>query len=359
VAANSDDGTDASANGQDRGAEVIPCCDHKFNIDIQRRPLDRRNVGAYGQIKRILAETRFDIVHCHTPMGSVLGRLAAKKYRKAGVKVLYTAHGFHFYKGAPKSAWLVYYPVEKFLSRCTDGLITINKEDYELAGRKLRARQTFFTHGAGYDAEKFFPRAPEEKDQLRASLGYGKDDLLLIYVAELNHNKNQGMLLRVLKRILDSTCPKRERTRLLLVGPDSLDGEYQRSAKELGVSDSVDFLGYRDDTDRLIPLCDIIVASSRREGLPINVAEAMACGLPAVATDIRGHRDLIEDGRTGFLVGFDDSAMAGRVMELFDGNTARKIGTAASASVEQFSSTSLAAEMASVYLNYAPDGPER
>jgi glycosyltransferase EpsD len=339
-------------DGRDLGPGIIPYCDHKFNIDIRRRPFDRHNLEAYRQLGRILAETHYDVIHCHTPMGGVLGRLAAKKHRKAGVNVIYTAHGFHFYRGAPIRAWLAYYPVEKFLSRHTDALITINREDYELAIHRFHARRTFFTHGVGYDAERFYPRSPEEKKRFRALLGYEADDILLVYVAELNRNKNQDMLLRMLKRITNSHRSNRDRVRLLLVGPDSSGGEYVRHAEDLDVISKVDIFGYRNDVERILSMCDVAVASSRREGLPVNVAEAMACGLPVVATDIRGHRDLIENGHTGFLVGMDDDeTMAMRVLELLDGNIAQEMGSAAAASVTKFSSVSLLSEMAPVYLS--------
>jgi glycosyltransferase EpsD len=355
VAANSGADAEAPAAGQDLGADVIPYCDHKFNIDIQRSPFDRRNLRAYQQLKRIFAEIRFDIVHSHTPMGGVLGRLAARKYRRRGTASLYTAHGFHFYKGAPKSAWLVYYPVEKFLSRCTDALITINREDYELAKHRLHARRTFITHGVGYDSGRFFPRAAEEKKRLREEFGYGEEDILLIYVAELSHRKNQRMLLHALKKSNDFYCAERQSIRLLLVGPDSIDGEYQRIAEHLGIDRLVDFLGYRRDADKLVPMCDIALASSKHEGLPVNVMEAMACGLPVVATDVRGNRDLIENGRTGYIVRLNDAdMMADRVRRMIqDAAVTREMGKTAADKIIAYSALSVAGETESIYLDLA------
>jgi glycosyltransferase EpsD len=304
---------------QERGYEIwvaahgdtdIPYCDNKINIDIRRSPFRAENIRAYRQLAALLKQNHFDLIHCHTPMGSVLTRLAAKKYRKKGTTVLYTAHGFHFYKGGSLAGWLLYYPIEKALSRYVDGLITINAEDYEIAKNKFHAKRTFLSLGVGYDDKRFFKHAPEDKSRYRAEYGYAEDDILLIYVAELNRNKNQRFLIDVLKKIRE----KHSNVRLLLVGKDSLDGTHQAYAKKVGVAEWVDFLGFRRDADKLIPMCDIAVASSFQEGLPVNVMETMACGLPVVATDIRGHRDLIANGENGFLALHTDiDAFAGNV----------------------------------------------
>ena len=311
MASNPADGTETA--GIDLGSDLIPYCDHKYNIGIQRSPFDRRNFKAYRQLKRILKENRFDLIHCHTPMGGVLTRLAAKKYRKSGTKVLYTAHGFHFYEGGPASGWRIYYPIERHFSRFTDGLITINSTDYKIAAGRFHAKETYLSKGVGYDESRFFMHDREERGRLRAEYGYGENKILLVYVAELNPDKNQEVLLRMLKSLLDHVPD----AKLLLAGRDATGGHYESLAYELGIDHAVDFLGQRDDIDRIIPMCDVTTASSIREGLGINLLESMACGVPVIAAMSNGHRELIQDEENGLLVpGKDAEAFAKSVRNL-------------------------------------------
>ncbi len=239
----------------------------------------------------------------------------AKKARKNGTKVIYTAHGFHFFKGASISGWCIFYPIEYILARFTDCLITINSEDFSIAKSKFKCKKIELVHGVGCDNEKFCKASSEEKQIIRNNLGYSPDEKILIYVAELNKNKNQSLLIRVVKRLKENgKC-----VRLLLVGPDNSGGAYQKLAESLGIGDSIDFLGSRNDVDILLKACDIAVASSLREGLPVNIMEAMASGLPVVAADNRGHRELVKDTVTGFLTKPNDfSEMADRISALLD-----------------------------------------
>lgn len=272
-------------------------CDRRYELPIKRSPADKDNIAAFKQLHGIIKENDYDIIHCHTPMGSVLTRLAALGARKKGTKVLYTAHGFHFYKGAPLVNKLIYFPIEFLLSFCTDGLITINHEDFSNAGKYLKAKKTFLVNGVGYNSDRFFKVSADEKLRLRNEYGYSPEEKLLIYVAELNANKNQALLVEaaaLLRGRLDF--------KLLLCGADNYNGRYQALAENLGVTDCVEFLGHRDDVDALLKMSDLAVGSSLREGLPVNVMEAMACGLPAVLTCNRGHAELISHGENGFIV---------------------------------------------------------
>src|SRR5665647_3590526 len=164
----------------------------QFDIPSQRSPCKLNNIRAYHQLKSIIDENKYEIIHCHTPMGGVLARLAARAARKQGTKVIYTAHGFHFCKGAPIINWLVYYPLEKILSRLTDCLITINEEDYALAVKqRLKAKRIERVHGVGVDTERFKPMGESHKSESRINIGYKSDDFLMFYAAEFNKNKNQ------------------------------------------------------------------------------------------------------------------------------------------------------------------------
>ncbi|MDR1734870.1 MAG: glycosyltransferase family 4 protein [Oscillospiraceae bacterium] len=257
-----------------------------FALPFTRRPVSKGNLIAFFGLYRLLKAGGYAAVHCHTPMGGILGRLAALTLRKAyRPTVLYTAHGFHFYKGAPLSGWLVYYPIERIFSRFTDILLTINNEDYRVAKQRLKAKHTIHINGVGCDTGRFC-RAAESVTPT------------IIYTAELNRNKNQRLLIEAMPMVL-AQYPT---ARLLLVGEDNLEGAYQRLAAEVGAAGSVAFLGKRDDIPQLLSTAWVYAASSLREGLPVNVMEAMAAGLPVAALDNRGHRELVADGHTGFLV---------------------------------------------------------
>lgn len=281
------------------GDEEIPYCDKKIKISFERSPFKLNNLKAISQLKKVVNKEKYDIIHTHTPMGSVVTRLASKQARKKyNTRVIYTAHGFHFFKGAPKKNWLLFYPVEKHLSKYTDTLITINKEDYELAKNKFKkCKDVQYVPGVGIDENKFnIKMTLKEKQELRKSIGLSKDDFVLIYVARMDKNKNQGFLIEVMKRLV----PDYPKIHLLLVGPDELNGIYQEQAKE--VDRNVHFLGFRKDIAKLMKISDIAVSSSLREGLPVNIMEAMFSELPVVATDARGVRDLIENKKNGYIV---------------------------------------------------------
>lgn len=287
---------------KDKGYEVhvatstdkkIEFCDKKHKISIARSPFKLCNLKAIRQLKKIVNEEHFDIIHCHTPMGGVVARLAAKKARKNGTRVIYTAHGFHFYKGAPLKNWLLFYPVEKYLAKYTDTLITINNEDFERAKKKFgkRCRDIEYVPGVGVDEKKFKKKlTKEEKHNLRKSLGLKDDDFVIICVGRLDKNKNQGFLIRVLADLLKTD----KKYHLLLAGKDEIKGKYNKLAKKLNVEENVHFLGNRDDVVDLLNISNVVVSASKREGLPVNLIEAAFCGLPIVALRCRGSRDIVE-----------------------------------------------------------------
>ena len=225
------------------GDEEIPYCDVKHKISFERSPIKINNLKAIRNLKNIINKEKFDIIHCHTPMGSVVTRLAAIKARKKGTRVIYTAHGFHFYKGAPKKFWMIFYPIEKILSRFTDTLITINMEDYELAKSKFHC-DVEYVPGVGIDENKFnFEMSEQEKESFRQELGLEKDDFVLIYPAEISDRKNQKWLITSLSDLIK----KEEKIHLLLPGSDSLNGQIDELIKELDITNNVHMLGYRTD----------------------------------------------------------------------------------------------------------------
>ncbi|MEK4736360.1 MULTISPECIES: glycosyltransferase family 4 protein [Bacillus] len=289
----------------------LPYVTRKYNIPIQRSPLSIQNIHAYKKLKSIIDQNKYHIIHCHTPMGGVIARLAAQKARQQGTKVVYTAHGFHFCKGSPYMNWLLYYPIERILASHTDCLITINQEDYDLAVKhRFPVRDIKLVHGVGIDVQRFTPVTEIEKRELKLQCGYKSQDFLMFYAAEFNKNKNQNFLIHVLAQ-LKNEMPH---AKLLLAGEGPLMEECKKIATQLGVTKMVHFLGYRNDIASLLQMSDLAIASSYREGLPVNIMEAMACGLPVVATDNRGHRELIINNKNGWIVDRDDiKAMADRI----------------------------------------------
>jgi glycosyltransferase EpsD len=291
-------------------------------IDFQRNPLSKGNFQAYKRIKAIITEGKYEVVHVHTPVASFLTRLASKNIHH--VKVLYTAHGFHFFRGAPKKNWAIYYPLEKMAARWTDGLITMNDEDFYSA-RKLNLRNSnaiYKIRGIGLDTSKFYPPTAERKRELRSEYGYHSRDFILIYVGELSYRKHQDLLIESISMLNE----EKKNLKLLLVGEGDYLEKYRDLVSRLGVEQNVEFLGYRKDIHQLMALSDVAISTSRQEGLPVNVMEAMSTGLPVIVTDCRGNRDLVKSGKNGFVVGVDDTmACAHAIKILYNSNELREI----------------------------------
>lgn len=337
-------------NSADKPGLDLSAIDKTFEVPFERRPLRPNNIKAYRELKKIIDGNGYDAVHCHTPMGAVITRLAAKSARKKGTKVIYTAHGFHFFKCASIKNWMLFYPVEKYLSKYTDCLITINSEDCELAyKKKFRAGKIYKVHGVGVELDKFKAVDADEKARLRAEYGYDGDTFIMIYPADLSVRKNQPMLFDALQKIAE----KNKNVKLLLPGQPIRLEEYKRMISERGIADNVEFLGYRRDINNLVGLSDLSVASSFQEGLPINLIEAMAMGNAIVATDVRGNNDAVEDGVNGYLVPVGDSdLMAEKILELMnDREKLRTFGENGLDMVKDFSTENVNREMLTIYGN--------
>lgn len=336
-----------AASGQTR----LPYVDEKFSIPIRRSPFHPQNLAVYRQLKKVIETNEYDIVHCHTPVGGVLARLASRHARRNGTKVLYTAHGFHFCSGAPMKNWVLYYPVEKWLSAYTDCLITINEEDYTRAkGLQRPGGMTEKIHGIGVNTDRFRPVSLEEQHRLRKKHGFRKDDFILIYPAELNLNKNHKLLIEAAALLKD----KIPELRLVFAGEGAMEQTYRDLAEKLGASRNVCFYGFCRDIHELIQLADVSVASSIREGLGMNVLEGMAAEKPAIATDNRGHREIIRDGKNGFLIKMgDNAAFADRIEQLYlEPELRRSLGQEGRQTALRFSEARTVEEMADIYSVY-------
>ena len=280
------------------GSEEIPFCNVKHAVPIKRSPFSPANFKANRILKQIIEKNNFDVIHGHTPMGGVLARTASIKARKKGTKVLYTTHGFHFFKGAPITNWALYYPIEKFLSKYTDAIITINHEDYQLLfERKFKSPGKYLINGVGVKEERFVPVTSSEKSRLRREYGYPDDQLILIYVAEFIHRKNHRF-------IIDATPELSKRIpnlKILFAGRGILFDKMRDYANSMHLLRIIEFLGFRSDVEKLMAFSDIGISSSRQEGLGLNLAEEMLIGLPVVASQDRGHRELVKYNYNGFL----------------------------------------------------------
>jgi glycosyltransferase EpsD len=338
-----------------KGNIKLPFCDVRYDLPVERTPLKLGNLKAYKELKNIINSNDFSIIHVHTPMAGLLARLAARGARKKGARVIYTAHGFHFCNGGPLLNWLIYYPLERWLSHYTDCLITINSEDYNLAiGHRFKAGRIEHVHGVGINTERFKPLEESVKLGLRNKYGYKKEDFLIYYAAELNKNKNQGLLIKGIARVRE----KIPGIRLLLIGEGPLMKQYKDMAKKLGASDIVDFLGFRKEVDEIAQMCDLAVASSLREGLPVNIMEAMSCGKPVIASDNRGHRELIEDGVNGFLVnGNNELDFERKLILLYSRKDLQKqFSTSARLEMKKYKVESVKAELENVYNCFSING---
>lgn len=275
-------------------------------VRVHHIPVPRK-ITAIGDIIRSFRMTRdalnrrqYDLIHCHSPIGGVLCRLANRFSTGYGrAKMIYTAHGFHFFRGAPWQNWLIFYPLEWLCSRYTDTLITINREDYALARERLKAKQVVYVPGIGVDVDKF--RAAREKQATLEKLGLTDADTILLSVGELSVRKNHEAVLRALSKEDFGDY------KYLICGLGALEQQLKALAAELGLEDRVQFLGYRSDIPQIMNVADLYIFPSLQEGLPVALMEAMACGLPVVASSIRGNTDLIDPGEGGYLVRPDDA----------------------------------------------------
>lgn len=283
--------------------EIVTECDNHVVLPIPRSPFSKGIFACIKTLRKILEQEQYDIVHCHTPMGAVIARLAAKElYKQKKVKVIYTAHGFHFYKGAPLLNWLLYYPVEKILSRYTSVLITINNEDYQFAKKNFTTKEIIYTDGVGVDLHKFISLEPKRKRDLRKEKGFNENDFIVFYIAEFIPRKNHKMIFDILPE-LKYKIPN---LKIILAGKGELLESYKNYVLENNYQDVVFFTGYTTEINEYCNISDILLMPSFQEGLPISMIESIATGLPVVASKIRGHVDVIKSEKNGFLCDLTD-----------------------------------------------------
>lgn len=320
----------------------------QHHIDIQRSPFKVDNFKAYKQLLKLMKKEEFDLVHCHAPMGGVVGRLAAKS---VGIKnVLYTAHGFHFFKGAPRINWMVYYPIEKICSYFTKILITINQEDYMLATKKMKAEKTKYVRGIGLNVNRFNDKSININEK-KASLGIPIESTILLSVGELNKNKNHQIIIKALSEL------DKINIHYCIIGRGENKKYLEDLAVELNIKDKIHFLGYRDDVNELYEIGDIFCFPSYREGLSVALMEAMVMGLPVIASNVRGNVDLILNNKGGLLYSPNDkNGFKQGIEKLINEDKLRKeMGDYNKNNVSQYTITEIKMQMKEIYKEVIKD----
>lgn len=339
-----------ASNWQDAKEGQIEADEVKYNIKINsvhisRNPFATTNYKAYKELVELIKRENIDYIHCNTPTGGILGRLAGKKCKVK--RVIYQAHGFHFYKGAPKKNWLIYYPVEKWLARYTDALITINKEDYELAKNKLKLRKggkVYYVPGVGIDTTQYVLDR-EFRISKRNELGLTDEDVALVSMGDLIVRKNYDVAIRAVAEA------KNDKLHYYICGKGPEEDNLKKLSENLGISEQIHFLGYRSDIKELLTAADIFLFTTKQEGLPRSMMEAMASGLPCIASKIRGNTDLLEDSDGGYLCDKNDVFDYAQKLNILasDVDLREKMGKNNLITIQKFSVETLTDEIHKIY----------
>lgn len=301
--------------------ELIKNCHEHIILPIPRSPFSHKVFYCIKKLRILLNKNNYDLIHCHTPMGSVIARLAAKKlYKNNSIKIIYTAHGFHFFKGAKIINWLIYYPVEKILSKYVDILITINKEDYDLAQKKFHMKQLVLMNGVGCDLSKYSPVNYPKKCSLRKELNLPEDAFIILYTAEFIKRKNHKYIFDIYP-LLSNRIPK---LYIILAGKGKLLEYYKNKCKKYNIN-NIFFTGYTNNISDYCKCSDLLFSPSFQEGLPISMIEALATGLPIVASKIRGHTDIITNNN-GILFDLKErkTQVVDKIVDLYNKETLRE-----------------------------------
>ncbi|MDK0568190.1 glycosyltransferase family 4 protein [Clostridium perfringens] len=312
-----------------------------FNIPFSRSPLSFGNIKAFKELIKLQKENQYDIIHVHTPIASIYGRLLKLKFKN--LKTIYTAHGYHFFKGGSKIGWIIYYPIEKLMAKLTDVTININKEDFEITKKKLKLKKAYLINGVGLNINEYSLLSEGERNKKRRALGLKDDDFVVIMIAELNGNKNQMQLVRAIELLKN----KYQNIKCLIVGEGKKLQFLKKEVKKRSLEKNIVFLGFRKDVNELINASDIGVLFSYREGLPRNLMEIMANGKRIVATNIRGNRDIVCNKFIGALVEVNDYEATAKAIEKFYLTSANK--NKILKEVERYSISNILTELSFVY----------
>ena len=334
-------------NDTKEACPAVPNCDRYVDLPFERSPLSPGNIRVYRRLKQLIEGEEYALIHCHTPTGGMMARLCARAARKRGTRVIYTAHGFHFFERAPLRNWLLYYTAERFLARYTDLLIAINQEDHRRA-EKFAARKVALVRGVGIDLRRF--EEPVDMAAVRARIGVPESAQTVITVGEHIPRKNHRTVLRAMALLPD--------VRLLFCGVGEQEVSLMALARELGIDRRVLFLGFRQDVAALLKAADLFFFPSFQEGLPVSLMEAMAAGLPCVVSRVRGNADLIRQGDGGLLrepmdaMGFAEDIRA----LLADQSMRQAMGEKNRRNIQPYGLVQVRADMAELYMKQLMGG---
>lgn len=314
-----------------------------YKIPFNRNPLSLQNFKAFRMLKKIQEKNQYDVVHVHTPVASVYGRLLKLKF--SNIKTIYTVHGFHFYKGAPIVNWMIYYPVEKLMAKFTDRAITINSEDYEIA-KQLGIREVHNFKGVGVDINKYNARLYDKKI-CREKFNLQEDDFVIAMIAEVNRNKNHEQMIKAVEQLAKDN----KLVKVLCAGDGELISNIKEDIRNRKLDKVIQMLGFRTDINEIISCADIGILMSYREGLPRNIMELMAFGKPVIGTNIRGIKDLVYDGKNGFLVDVEDYERTANAIDILyeDRELLSKMSKNAYQYIQQYSIDSVIDQLKEVY----------
>ncbi len=308
-------------------------------IGFKRSPFTPANFKGYRKLVKLQKQEKFDLIYCQQPVGGLMGRLLARKFK---LPCIYTAHGFHFFKGNSKLKNFLFKTVEKFLARYTDILITINQEDYD-ACKNWKAKHVFKINGIGFDNNKYLGEKLN-REESRQVLGL-KDEFTILTVAEFIKRKNYETMLETIAKL------KEENIKFLICGSGRDEDEIRTKIKELNIQDKVELLGYRKDIDNIMRASDIFFLPSYQEGLTLSIIEALNFGLPIVTSNVRGNRDLVQNNINGFVCDVNDSDSFAKNIKMLinDKELQQRISSINLKDAEQYSINAVLKQLEEIY----------
>ena len=320
-----------------------------YYIPVERKPFKLNNLKAIYKLRKIIEREKYDVIHTHTPMGAVVTRLAAIKYRRHhGVKIIYTAHGFHFFKGCPILNYIFYYPIEKLLSRYTDLIITMNDEDYKFAKKHFKTEIAYIP-GIGFNKEKFSKKVTDkELANLKKENGLSNKDYIISYIAEISKRKRQMYLLKALKKYPFTN------EKILLIGDHYDSKKVEKYIIKNKLDKYVKIIGFNDNILSYLKISDLVISVSKQEGLPLNILEAMYLQKPIIVTNCRGNIDLITNNKNGIVVNMNDKEKLLSSIKYLKDNPeiAKKLAIGSQKIIDKYTIDSVLKIMKKIYAKY-------
>ena len=314
-----------------------------ISLPLEKCMFSPRNVFAAHQLRALLRREDYALVSLHTSLAAFFARLALRPAWKGRPVVMNTVHGYLFDDATPLLKRQLLLSAERLTAPVTDWLLTMSRQDDDIAHHYALGKDIRFTRGMGIDTPHFTPPDEAHKAQLRTQLGLDSSALILVYAAEFSGRKNQSTLIQAMPRLPENTV-------LVLLGRGERLEECRALAETLGVASRVRFPGFVQNTKDYYQAADLCVSSSRSEGLPFNIMEAMACGLPVIASDVKGHQDLVHPGVTGLLYPFGDAdAFSGAVHQLDNPQRRQQMGRAARQAILPFDIQPVFEELTTLY----------